>query len=403
MKNETKQKTPPKLLKKIVPLIILFTIVLNIGSVVFQNQKKYFSFDYWERFQELEKSYYDSQYATKNPTQGWISDAKAYTYAGGALITGTNPIHIIPDAPPLGKYLIGLSALLFNNENIFTLVFASSSLFLLYLLSNQIFKNKTLALLPPLLWSFEPLFKDQLANGPLFDIFQLSFLLLTLYFFTKGYVYSKDKPAVKYFILSCLFLGLFISTKYFISGLIMVASGAAVLFLKKQYSKLIYFLSFLTLSIFILLLTYVRVFSFGYGLREYLGIQKWIFLYHQSQFILPFSIWPLVMLNKWYVWFGDSRIISDENWTILWPIITVISFLTIGFYFFKRIKQQREIEILLAWTFFFFLFFSFGQIFSRYLVAVIPVMYVITVFALREFAVIYLIPKMYGIKRKSSQ
>lgn len=376
-------------LKKYLSLFLISIILFNLISIILA-QNKYFRFDYWTRFPELKKSYYDSQYATKNPSRGWISDALAYTYAGGELIQGTNPVLVIPDAPPLGKYLIGISAVTFNNEHIITVIFACASLILMYLISSQIFKEKYLALIPPALWSFEPLFKDQLISGPLFDIFQLVFLLLMLYFFNKGYTNIQFTKSVKYFALSFFFLGLFISTKYFISGLIMIAAGSAVLILKKSVHKLIYFLALLPIAIIILLLTYIRVFAFGYEVNEFLGIQKWIFLYHQSQFILPFSIWPLITFNKWYVWFGNDPVISDANWTIIWPIITAISIATIILYLFKKIKRHSAIEILLSWTFFFFLFFSFGQIFSRYLVAVIPIMYIISTYAISEFVIMYI-------------
>ncbi len=368
----------------ILQLVFVLFILTSLFIIISKNSSRMIP-NYWQRFPSLKRAYFDSQYATKHPHNGWISDAAAYSYAGGALIAGTNPILVIPEAPPLGKYLIGFSAITFNNENVITIIFAIFSLIFLFLLSQQVLQNTTLALLPPLLWVMEPLFKDQVVNGPLFDIFQLVFLLLTLYFFNKGYLKSKQKSYIKYFAISFFFLGLFIATKFFISGLIMIAAGATVLFFKKQYQKLMLFFCLIPLSVLLLLLSYIRVFAFGYGLMPFLGIQKWIFLYHKSQFILPFSIWPLVLINKWYVWFGRSPVISDGNWTITWPIITILSLVAIILYLLGKIKHKEQVEILLAWTFFFFLFFSFGQIFSRYLVIVIPIMYIVSIFVLREF------------------
>lgn len=371
----------------ILQIIFISIICINIFFVVFSQPKKYTS-DYWQRFHTLKAEYYDSQYATKHPTHGWISDALAYSYAGGALITGTNPILIIPDAPPLGKYLIGLSAVLFNNENIMTVIFAAFSLLLLFLVSIQVFRNITLALLPPFFWSFELLFKDQIVNGPLFDIFQLVFLLSAIYFFNIGYI--KPKGYTKYIIISFLFLGFFISTKFFISGLIFIAATSSILLLSKQYNKIPIILLGVFMSIFVLLITYVRVFAFGYGIRQFLGIQKWIFLYHKSQIIFPFSIWPLILFNRWHVWFGKIPVIHDANWLITWPVITFLSFITIIFYIFKKVPQNKSIEIIMSWIFFYFLFFSFGEIFSRYFVIVIPLMYIVCIFTLQQFAQKYM-------------
>ena len=374
--------------EKIFQIILITAIGLSFIFTIFQNIFRYTP-DYWQRFPHLKERYLDSQYATKKPTQGWISDAAAYAYTGGALITGMNPVLVVPDAPPLGKYLIGLSAVIFNNEHVFTVIFAFLSLILLFLVGVQVLQNKTLALIPPAFWSAEPLFRDQISHGPLFDIFQLVFLLCMIYFFNKGHAASERREVVISFILLFVFLGLFIATKYFVSGLIMIAAGSLVLILRKQFKKLFYFISLIPLSVLILLATYSRVFAFGYDVKELLGIQKWIFLYHKSQFILPFSIWPLVFLNQWHVWFGDMPVIPDEAWFFTWPIITGLSFLTIVLYILRKIKHRAELEILLSWTFFFFFFFSFGQIFSRYLIIVIPVMYIISIYSLREFALAY--------------
>lgn len=370
--------------EKIVRLILIAAIVISFCSTILQNASRYTP-DYWQRFPQLKERYLDSQYATKKPTRGWISDSTAYSYTGGALITGMNPVLVVPDAPPLGKYIIGLSAIIFNNEHILTAFFALLSVVLLYIVGLQVLHNKTLALIPSLFWSLEPLFRDQIIHGPLFDMFQLVFLLSMIYFFNKGYTTLKKKDYIISFILLFIFLGFFIATKYFVSGIIMIAAGIIVLLLRKKYLKLMYFISFIPISIGILLATFLRVFAFGYNIKEFLGIQKWIYLYHQSQFILPFSIWPLTLFNQWFVWFGEHPVIQDASWSITWPIITTLSFLTIILYLRKKIKHQQEIEILLSWTFFFFFFFSFGQVFPRYLIIAIPLMYIISIFTLREF------------------
>jgi len=106
---------------RILFVFLIAFIAFNILTTIFQYSSKYLSADYWERYPQLKKMYESSQYVNKNP-EGWIADEEANSYAGGALIKGTNPIYIIADTPPLGKYLIGLSALIFKNENIITLL-----------------------------------------------------------------------------------------------------------------------------------------------------------------------------------------------------------------------------------------------------------------------------------------
>lgn len=366
--------------QKIIQIIFIFIIVINVVSVVWDQKEKYSSFHYWQNFSELEKVFLGSQYVNKHP-KGWIPDEIAFSYSAGKLITGTSPVLVVPDAPPLGKYIIGLSTIIFNNDSIFVLLSGVLSLVALYFLTLQIFKDKTLSLLPPLLFSFEPIFKNQLIYTPLLDLFQLLFILLSFYFFNKG---LNSKKIIKFFSFASLFLGFFIATKFFITGFVVIASFLAVLIYNKDRKRLINLILTLPISLFILLVSYARVFAFGYTFSKFLGIQKWVFLYHKSFLILPLSAWPLLLLNKWYVWFGDKPVISDSQWSVSWPIITIISIITVILYIFKKIPKKKELEILMAWFALYMLFMSFGQTFSRYFVILIPFLYIISLYGIIE-------------------
>lgn len=372
------QKIRLKILSKIIFYVLLVIIILNVGLTAWSLKEKYLSSNYWENFPSLEKTFLNSQYVNKHPP-GFIPDETAFSYAGGKLIKGTSPVLVVPDAPPLGKYIIGLSTVIFNNDSTFILLAALISLLLLYLLSYQIFLNRTVALIPVLLFSFEPIFKNQLTYAPLMDIFQLVFLLSSFYFFNKGF--SKHKTLL-FFFLASLFLGFFIATKFFISGATIVAAWYLVLLLSKDKKKLINLTVSLPVSVLVLLLSYIRVFAFGYTINKFLGIQKWVFLYHQSFIILPFSVWPLLLLNRWYVWFGNKPVISDSQWFFSWPIITVISIITIVLYLLKKIPRNKNLEVLMAWFIIYILFLSLGETFSRYFVILIPVLYIISIYGI---------------------
>lgn len=361
-------------------VIFVLIIVFNVASTVWTLKTKYFSVDYWQRFPALEKNYLSSQYVNKHPV-GWSPDEVIQAYAGGAFIRGMNPVYVLPDTPPLGKYLIGLSALLFNNENTVILLSAVLSLILLYFLSQQVFNNRLLAILPPLFLSFEPIFKNQLIYAPLLDLFQLVFLLFSFIFFNKALTSQKS---FLFLFLANVFVGFFISTKFFITGGIIVAAFFAVLLLKRDKKRLLQFVLTLPISIIILLLSYIRVFAFGYTFNKFLGIQKWVFLYHKSQLILPLSIWPLILFNKWYVWYGNKPVISDAQWFITWPLITILSVSTTCLGILKKIKVNENAWVLICWAVLYFAFFSFGQVTSRYFVILIPVLYVIALFGIVE-------------------
>lgn len=371
--------------KTVTLFFIILIITVNLFSAVWSSKDKYFNFNYWNNFKFLKNIYQNSQYVSKHPAY-IIPDETINSYAAGEYIKGTSPVLVAADTPPLGRYLIGLSTVIFNNENIITIIFSVSSLLLMYLVGFQIFKKTSLALLPPLLFSFEPIFKNQIIYSPLLDIMQLFFLLGCFYFFNKG---INSKKFTVLFIFANLFLGLFISTKFFITGVTILASWYLVLFLRKELDRIKSITVSLPISVFVLLLSYAKLFAFGYSIRSFLGVQKYVFLYHKSQLILPFSIWPLLLFNKWFVWFGDKPIISDPQWLITWPIITFTSLIYSILYILKRLPNNKNIEVLMVWVILYLLFFSFGQISSRYFVILIPILYIISIYGLVSIYKIY--------------
>ena len=112
-----------KKINLLVQFLLRLAILFNVGATVWNLKAKYFSTNYWQSFSSLEKNFLDSQYVNKHP-KGWIPDEIAFSYAGGKLIKGTSPILVVPDAPPLGKYIIGLSTVLFNNDSVVIPIFA---------------------------------------------------------------------------------------------------------------------------------------------------------------------------------------------------------------------------------------------------------------------------------------
>ena len=201
------------------------------------------------------------------------------------------------------------------------------------------------------------------------------------YFFNKG---LTGKKSLILFSLASTFLGLYIATKFFITGFTIIAAWYIVLFFAKDKRKIINLTLTLPISLFILLFSYVRVFAFGYAFNKFLGIQKWVFLYHKSFIILPFSTWPLLLFNRWYVWFGNKPVITDGQWSVTWPVLTILSAATILLYLFKKFPKNKNIEILLVWPVVYMGFLSIGQADSRYFVILIPILYIVAVFGVKE-------------------
>jgi hypothetical protein len=372
-------------LENLTKIVIVGIIAINFTVAVIDSGDKYLKFNFRQGVDTLDDNYVNSQYVSKKPKY-IIPDETINSYAGWKYVNGESPILIAADTPPLGRYLIGISELLFNNANIVTVVFAVLSLLLMYLVGKQILKSSILALTPPLLFSFEPIFKNQIIYSPLLDIIQLVFLLSAFYFFNRGV--NKGK-SILYFIMVNIFVGLFISTKFFVTGATIMVALSVVLLLNKNFKDFKKFILTLPISILILLGSYIRVLELNYPLNKFLGIQKYVFLYHKTQLIFPFSIWSLILFNKWFVWYGDKPIISDPQWQITWPVLTIITIVGFILYFFKKIRKSFGFEVLLIWSVFYFLFFCFGQITSRYLIILIPVLYITSIYIIKELFVKY--------------
>lgn len=375
-----KTKLKANKFKKIIQIILFLVIVYNFSSVIRQNKDKYLANNYWQKFPSLKQTYYGSIYKNKYGT--WVHDEILYSYIGGALIKGASPILLNPEVPPFGTYLIGISALIFSNQNIIIAIFGVLTLLLMYLIGKQIYNSNLIALLPPLFISFEPIFRNQFFYTPLLDIIQLTFLLSIFYFFNKSIHGDNYK---KYYLIVIVLLGFFISTKFYGTGIAIVGALIAALFLNFNKKRFIFFLCLLPLSIIILYATYFRVLIDGYPFHRFLGIQKWIYLYNMGHLTQPFTIWPLLFFNQWHVWFGNIPIITDSQWLITWPIFTTISLLTMFSYFFLFKKKKKEIEILFLWVAMYIILMSFVQISARYFVILIPVLYLVGVYGLLEF------------------
>jgi len=367
-----------KFLYKLTFISLIGIILLNVFSVVLQQKGKYFSANYQASFSSLGKIYYASIYKDKHGT--WVPDEFLYSYIGGALVRGKSPILLNPEVPPFGTYLIGLSTAVFNNQHIIIVFFTLLSLYLMYLVGKQIYSSKFIALIPPLLFSFEPIFKNQLIYTPLLDIIQLTFLLAAFYFLNKA---SQTKNKFLFYIMLVnIFLGFFISTKFFGSGIPLVFAILATFSIHKEWKRLAITLLTMPIAIIILYANYLKVLIDGYPLNRFLGIQKWIFLYNSGHLMKAFSAWPLLFLNKWYL--SKQNVSSDPQWLISWPAVTTISLITTLVYFLKRLSK-REIEPLLFWLVAYLFMISFIDANARYFVILIPILYITALYGIIGF------------------
>ncbi len=188
-------------------VLLVVLSFLSVGYVLFQNKSLY-----TKRFDPVKfKTLYEQSQWRDPLSKKPISDETLYSYAGYQYVHGTNPILINSEAPPLGKYLIGLSISLFGNEKIINIILALGSLIMIGIyvfLESSSFFSSSIALL---LTATSSLFIDQLIHNPQLEIMQVFFILAFL-IFVKLF---EKKHSLFLSIAAGISLGSFLSIKTF--------------------------------------------------------------------------------------------------------------------------------------------------------------------------------------------
>lgn len=351
--------------QKLAVFILLLVLAANLGLRIFEYREEYLTkFDsiYWQN-RYLKSQWVDPQ--SKEP----IGDDGLYAYAGWAYIKGADPTTINAEMPPLGKYLIGLSIIIFQNQNFFSLLTGILVLYCFYKLNFLILKNNFWALLAVVLFSLEPLFYQQL-RAPYLDTLYLLFLLFVFYFLLKE----------KFFLLA-ISLGLMAATKNTVSTFILVSSTCGLYLFIRQRKNFAPFLVSLPLSIMVLFLTYSRYFLLGHGFREFLGVQKWILnFYVVGAKGTVGMVFAMLLLNKWSTWWNG--IIKISEWQITWPILLIAGIWSLVSSILKR-KGDR-LSLIVIWLVIYLIFLSFIPVWPRYFLLIIPFMYLLAIDLARE-------------------
>lgn len=312
---------------------------------------------YWEN------RYFRSQWVVPDSKES-IGDDGLYAYVGWELIHGRDPTGVNAEMPPFGKYLIGLSIIIFGNQNIFAFLSGIGVLSALYLLSDRILKDRTFALLPVVLFSFEPLFYTQL-RAPFLDLLYLMLLILTFLFYLS-----------KRYILSFIFLGLMMATKAssatFVLALIAMVSYQVF---QKDWKAFRKTLLFAPVCIAVFSFTYIQYFILGHGIREFLGVQKYVMHFYSIGAKGHINdIWSILISGQWLG--PDGRLTVVRDWQITW-IVLIFSLLWFWYSFFVNKYIHKEILLIAVWSSLYLLFLTFAgvPVFPRYLLVVLPFLY----------------------------
>lgn len=385
-------------MKKKFFIILLILVLAHLGFRIFQYSGEYLSrydADYWkERVKNSqwgdrpacmltdphinpETCAWDDNYYEEHKDEPFvpykeepIGDDGLYVYAGWEYIHGLDPTMFNAEIPPLGKYLIGLTTLLFGNQNIFALVSGIVVLISFFFLNKIIFKDNFLALLPVALLSFDPLFYTQL-RATFLDLLYLGFLLLTFIFFLK-----------ERFFIAAIFLGAMMATKASASTFAIVALSMFVYLIYMKHTEQIKkFVISLSVSIGVFLLTYSVYFFKGHNLIEFLGVQKWILnFYTGGAKGDPTTALQMLVTGNWPTWWGEVQRVPE--WSILWPI----ALFACAYYLYKVVLKRKLYSsvLLLFWIIIYLVFLAFVPVWSRYLLLVLPFMYTLSVWVVTK-------------------
>jgi len=361
---------------KLLCLFLFLVIIARPMLFVYKNGEKFFSPWFPKQASSFEEAYYHSQYVKKeNP--GFIPDETLTVFMGDMFLKGINPIMLVHDHPPLGRYIVSLSIYFFHNPDTIIIPLTLLSVLGMFFIARLILPNALFSLIPIAIFVNEPLFLGKLIYPPVLESIQLPFIIFALYFFIRG---ISGKKYILWFVFTSIMLGFVIATRFFILGAVELFGMVLYFVFTKPIDRKRIFTFFLTLplSLIVLMLSYLKTLQAGYSVLQIFGIQKYIFFYQQSKFINLFSFWDLLMFNRWHTWWADQRIISDDNWIIVWPLSVVVSTAT---YVLVAIKKKLHLskpeKVVLLWIFVYSLLLSFGNTTTRYYLPLVPFIYIL--------------------------
>lgn len=251
--------------------------------------------------------------------------------------------------PPIAKYIqaeffkLGMGSI--ASWRMGSVVFGLAGIVLVYVFTSLLTGNRLAGLLASLFLSLDGLWLVQ-SRVAMNDVFVSVFLLMVAIF----YLLFLQKQNKKYLVLTGLFLGISLATKwtaaFFIIGLLffeLIKNYRAGRF--KNIPLVIF--SFLILPIFIYLLSYLPVFLQGKNLNFISGLHKNI-LYYQTHrnSIHPDQSGPLQwIVNQKPVWYWtdwqNRSIFAFNN-----PLLVVFYGFGLVFALLSLIKGRRKIYLL---------------------------------------------------------
>lgn len=310
-----------------VSIVILF--VTNIYRYSYRYTKPY-DYSYYA------DQYLHSQYVEGEGSKYIISDYDLYSFAGHYYFTGGEISRVNFENPPLGKYLIGLSIYLFNNQVIIYIAYALFYLWITYKFGMLIFKSFDIAMLALILLVINPYFVHAMSM-PLLDF------PMAVFFLTGFYLFFQAKNW-KWYVVSSLFFGLSIATKFFPFFAVLLL---CMFWYQWQYRREYLGIFLLTLPITFIVYTasFFEFFLRQQNIIDFLRYQWWVIRWRMGNPIVVGNILNGIFFGKSKIWWTKSGgyMFWTEEWSIMMSITVTTAFIS------AFVLRRNHIFTVLYW------------------------------------------------------
>ena len=352
--------------KGILALLTLLTAYLLL--VIYANRALYLS-----RFDEVywKDKYEHSQWKLPLSIRT-IGDDGLYLYEGYRLAKGGDPTLLNAEVPPLGKYLIGGTILLFQNAFVHGLWTSLLLLWGTYLLARRLFHQALPALVVVLLLATDPLTTSQYARTMLEGIQATFLILFLLALFHLTHSVKKYQSLVV--VAAGVALGLFSEAKAPVLSPVLALCG--LIYLWRMTNKWSYLAWFLLSAAAGYLLPYIVYFLQGHTLLEWLKVQKWIASFYLHGNIAPTwgSAVTTLITGRFQNIFSRGWEVAPQ-WSPVWGLLLVAA--VAGVFRLQHEEESRvEWRILVAVLLLIIGLYAAIPFWTRYLVTILPLLYI---------------------------
>ncbi len=324
-------------------------------------------------FSRFDESYWKNRYEQSQwvlpMSARTLGDDGLFLYEGYRLLQGDDVTRYNPEVPPLGKYIIGASIHLLGNGYWYGALVTTGYIIAFYVLARTLLPTPLASVAATLLFATDPLVTGQFTLTML-DSLQLLFALLFFLSILPLVRGKRMETAHARIILSGVFLGLFSETKFPLAAPLLLSIGMWTIW--KQKSRALGTVLFLGAVLGAYLLPYLPYFLTGHTLREWLQLQKASVSFYTNSTLAPTigSAFTALLFNRSQDLFSRAWEYSAQ-WSPLWPF----AFFTTCLLWLRKRTIPPTAGILGFFTITTLILYSFVPFWNRYLLLVLPFLY----------------------------